>query len=597
MAIFTGGANPFNADPLTVLNGAVAQQPDQPPAQAPIPPAFTDPATTGSVGAQPAVSPAAPADNRGIMDRIGDAFSGRQGLFGSPSADDNEIDPLTGAPKGLARQAGMRSMMQMGLTFLLAGQRMSNDQRAAILSKAPGLIGGGDESLNSFAKTRLEMAKLRMEQQKMQQDQASQQAIAKALGVGGDTSAAPTAGAQAAQTSAQALSGVAPAIATPDANAAPGNGIPANAAADYASPQAPVPAPNPAPASIASPGGVPRQAMGAPVQQATSNADDPRNWTPTEKLAILAQPTTAGKATALANIQAARAAGVRTGEEKYDEATGKLYAPQFDGRGNMTGRLDLGPAKTEMRVNKETNTRDTGYIHPITKQFVLTGQTDIGEDPATARMSRAEIEGATKDRDTLKENYEKTIQPGLQTYDKMQKVRADIEAGKGVFGTGADLRRQAYNALATLGYNFDNKLTGDLNTTANFERLMKQGVAGVIKDFNGSQNVSDSDRKFAVDVMQAAATGNRESVKNALDNAMNDIRGNVERYNQNAKSHNSLLDGSFEGNLKKRYTVPTVDRDLSPAQQRQAEATAGNPAPVTKWIRDPKTGKPMKVTE
>jgi hypothetical protein len=608
--IFTAGGNPFAADPLALLSTAAQPGQDTPPVQAPMAPAFADPQTTGTV-APPSngAAPAAPAeDNRGIMDRLGDAFSGRAPLFGSAPTDDNEIDPMTGAPKGLVRQSNMRSMMQLGLTFLLAGQRMSSDQRAAILSKAPGLIGGGDDSLNSFAKTRLEMAKLRMEQQKMQQDQQSQQAIMQALGVGGGTAAAPSAGAQGVQAGQQALAQaapvVAPGLATPDANAAPGGGIPANAATDYQSPQAPAPdpapAPTPAPAAIAAPGGVPRQAMGGPVQQATSSADDPKNWTATEKLAILAQPTTAGKATALQQIQQARAAGVRTGAEQYDDATGKLYAPQYDGRGNMTGRLDLGtPRQTTRDTDKY---REEGYIHPITKEFQVTKRTDLQEDPGTARMSRAEIEGATKDRDTLKETYEKTIQPGLQTYDKMAKIRADVEAGKGVFGTGADLRMQAYNALATLGYNFDGKLTGDMNVTANFQRVMKNGIASVIKDFNGNQNVSDRDVKLAQEVMQSAASGNREAVKNALDNAMADIRGNVERYNSNAKSHNSLLDGSFEGNLKKRYTVPTIDRDLSPAQQRAQEAQgqpdaagAPKPAPVVRYER--RDGKIVRVQD
>lgn len=608
--IFTAGGNPFAQDPMQMLSTAAMQGDPTPQVQAP---SFADPQTTGSVGASPpTAAPAASAPTGGgggfdlssIGNKLGDVFSGR-GLFGG-GADDNEIDPMTGAPKGLARQAGMRSMMQMGLTFLLAGQRMSNDQRAAILSRAPGLIGGGDDSLNSFAKTRLEMAKLRMEQQKMQQEQASNQAIQSALGLGGGSGAAPTAGAQGVQAGQQALAQAAPVIdpqqaampvggapMQPNANATPENPIPANAAPDV-SQGAPAAAPMPA-GPLAAPGGVPRV---APQQQATGSSDDMKNWSHAEKLAVMAQPTTGGKANALLQIQQARAAGTRMGPVQYDQTTGEQYANTMDGRGNVTGRTTLGKPTITTRDTGEF--REKGYTDPITKQFVVTDRSDLQESPASVREQTLNASILKPQADTIKTTYKDNIAPATQRYDTLAKVREDVLNGKGIFGTGATTATSVIRGLSSAGL-INPKFADDLMTNQDFLRASKDSVANVIKNFNGSQAVSDSDRKFAVEVVGASLNGTRDEVLNSITNNMKDIRNSIKNYNESAADHNGQI-GGMPQSTQSLLKAKTVDKDFDKPEldymerynARRAEMQAKYDGTAPKPTKAPEGGGPVR---
>lgn len=574
--------NPFAQDPMQLLSTAAMQGDPTPSLVTPL-----DPQTTGSVPPAPAgtSAPAAPApsasgggfDLGSLGSKIGDAFSGR-GILGG-GADDTEIDPLTGAPKGLARQANMRSLMQLGLTFLVAGQRMSNDQRAAILSKAPGLIGGGDDALNSFAKTRLEMAKLKLEQRKqLQEEQAGQQQMEALRSLTGGATA-PSAGAQGVQQAQQALNAPAPGVTAPDANAAPGGGIPANAAAGYVPQGGPgremdagataAPAPQALPTGNAlAPGGVPRGPL----------------LSPADAMGVLANPTTAGRGQALSNAVSAAQARTTLGQTQYDPTSGTMRAPIINGRGEVTGYNDLGKPTIVSRDTADGKFREKGFVDPITKNFVVTDRSDI-RDPDVERQSAASLQIAKGDRDTLNTEHHDIIQKSLDTYDRMAKVRQEVLDGRGVWGTGASLRQKAYNALVSLGYNFDNKLSDSLNTNADFMRVMKEGVATTIKNFNGAQNVSNTDLKFAQDVMQATTENNPEAVINALNNGMKDIRENVGRYNANATRHNGDL-GEF-GTAARRLTVPVVERDFDADErafqekmaQRRA-ANSSNPPPA-----------------
>jgi hypothetical protein len=609
VASFIGGGqlNPFSADPMQLLSTAAMQGQETPPVQAP---AYTDPQTTGAVGAGPSMAgtPTGGATAGGgsgfdlgsITGRIGDAFSGK-GAFGG-AADDNEIDPTTGAPKGLARQANGRSMLQLGLTFLLAGQRMSNDQRAAILSKAPGLVGGSDDSLNSFAKTRLEMAKLRMEQQKMQQEQASAQMLNKALGLDGGTAPAPTAGAQGVQAGQQALAQAAPVV-DPSQAAAPVSGAPVMSAGPGREMDVPpTGATDPVPASIAAPGGVPRS---APAQQATGSGDDPRNWTHGEKLAVAVQPSTAAKAQMFGQIQAQRAAGTRMGPVQYDQTTGEQYANQMDGRGNVTGRVSLG--KPTITTRDTDKYREEGFKDPITGAFTVTKRADLSEDPAAVREQQTNASILKPDADALKTTYKDTIQGATQRYDNMARIREDVLNGKGIFGTGATTASSVIRGLSSAGL-INPKFADDLMTNQDFLHASKDSVASVIKNFNGSGQVSDSDRKFAVDVVGAALNGTRDEVLNSITNNMKDIRNQIKNYNENATSHNSNLDTMPES-TKRLLRAKTVDRDLDGPEldymdrytkrraDMQAKYDGTAPAKVAPTegarviVRDPKTGK------
>lgn len=587
MLSFLGGGNPFARDPMQSLT-EMAQ----------------DPASTGSVPPAASVAPAggqavAPSPSpdqggggfsaSGIGNTLGDMFSGK-GLFGG-SASDTEIDPMTGAPRGMQRQANMQSMMKMGLLFLAAGQNMSSDSRAAILAKAPSLVGGGNDDINSFAKSRLEMAKLRLEQQKQLNEKAamdSQTETLRSLAGGGP---APSAGAGAVQ---QAQAG--------NAETAAALGAPGAAPAAGGAPAAPMPAPGatmgapaaPLPTGPAlAPGGVPRGPLLSPADVA----------------GITANPTVAGRGQAISQVLTANQNREVQGQPTFNSQTGKFETPIFNGRGEKI-RTQVGdtPAVTTRDIEGE---RHSGYVKPD-GTFHTISKSAIPEDPAAVEQRKANLQLAQGDRDKLQTNYTDAVQRSVQSYDKMRGIREQVRDGKGVFGTGSDLLRSTMNALATAGY-LDKEKTGDLNVSSNFERVMKNGVAGVIKDFNGSQGVSNTDREFALQVMGAAATNNRDAVINALNNGMTDVKDIVGRHNENVDRHNGLLN-DFSGSTKQRLTVPRVDRNFSTeeteiekkraerAQQGATGGSAGGTPPaggnagagVVRWEMGP-DGKPRKV--
>lgn len=542
MLSFYGGGNPFAQDPTRVLS-QMAEADNPAPGAAPISTVPPAPAAA-PVAAAPAGAPSpAPASNFAgtLSAKLGDMMSGR-GLFGG-SPDDAEIDPATGAPKGMARQQGMRSMMQMGLLFLAAGQRMSDDQRAAILSKAPGLVGGSDDAMNTFAKSRLEMAKLKLAERQQLAEEASNKTITDTVrqAMGG---AAPSAGAQAVTTAQQG-------------NAATGEAIGAPVAAT------PAPSPSPdnptgtpvqgfqipgAPPRIAAPGGVPRSGF---------------TLSPAAGAAILSRPTVAGKAEALGGF--VRDSETRQAQREDQETEGSpVWNPQVQRyetpvmrRGAVVRMKEAGNMPVTTR--DFNGMRQKGYYLPD-GNFHVTEQTEIGESPSEKKDRETHANLAASDREGLMKNYQENIQRSLTSYDKMREIREQVRDGKGIFGTQYEARKLAANALATMGY-LTPEQANDQNVSANFERALKDGVQTVIKGFNGSTQVSDSDRKFAQEVMQAAASNNRSAVINALNNGMQDVKDSIGRHNENVDRHNGNLEG-FGDNTKKRLVVPRVDRDF-----------------------------------
>jgi hypothetical protein len=324
---------------------------------------------------------------------------------------------------------------------------------------------------------------------------------------------------------------------------------------------------------------------------------------------VLMQPDTRSMATVASQIIQNREAGVRLGAPQYDQTTGEIRYPQVNGRGETVGFTPGGKPTITVRdtVDADGNKiREKGFTPPG-GQFIATDRSEITDRKGDAQDA-ASLKIATGDRDTLNTEHHDVIQKSLDTYDRMAKVRQDVMDGKGVWGTGASLRQKAYNALVSMGFNFNNKLSDSLNTDADFMRVMKEGVATTIKNFNGAQNVSNTDLKFAQDVMQATTENNPEAVINALNNGMKDIRENTARYNVNATRHNSDL--SEFGTAARRLKVPVVDKDFDTGERDyqaqmaarraaksdtpQASAAPAQQAPAEGArvvVRDPKTGK------
>lgn len=532
MLPFVNGGNPFGASPQQALAQSAQQAKPEP-----------------SVAGQ-------------ISSTLGDAFSGR-GIFGG-SPDDGEIDPATGAPKGMARQAGMQSMMKMGLLFLAAGQNMSADSRAAILSRAPALVGDSGDSINSFAKNRLEMAKLKLEERKQMQEAAAGREQTAALRALTGQAPLPSEGAQAVAGTQAGNAGVAQAVGAPEAAAA--------------APQAPaMPLATPTGPALA-PGGVPR---GRPL------------LSPADAAGVLANPTIGGRGQAL-NQSIIAAQGRETqGAPTFNPVTNKIETPIYNGRGELV-RTTVGdtPAMTTRDVE---GMREKGYKLP-NGGFHVVDRTEI-RDPTQERNDKAFIDIASKDRDTLQSVYQEKVQTAVKNYDKMKEIRAQVSEGKGIFGTGSDYMRSAIRVMATMDPG-KKELAEYLNVPANFERILKSGVAGVIQDFNGSTAVSDADRKFAQEVMQAAATKSRPEIINALNNAMQDQRNLISKHNENAERHNSGLTG-LDDRLTGRLKVTTVDRDFDKEEAEAAKVKPEKPPTegVVKWTRDPKTGLPIRVVQ
>lgn len=534
MLPFFSGGNPFSASADQVLAAQAAQAP-------------ADPQTTGAVAA-PAPAPAtpAPADNSpSFQDRISNAFSGR-GFFGSTDLKDEIVDPNTGISPADRRAMGAQSMMKMGLLFLAAGARQTSDQRAAILAKAPELLGSGSGDLNSFAKSRLEMAKLKLEQRKQQmEEQTGQQQIQMLRELaGGGAPAAPSAGAQAVQTAQTGLQATGQALGAGDTSGAPApvGGAPQAAPGPLAvqplTPQG----------NALAPGGVPRGPL-------LSRAD---------AAGVLASPTVAGRGAALQQAIQNAQSRQDLGPVEYDQGTGQYRAPKIDGRGRIVGYEMMGKPESMVQdtaPDKEGNQyRETYHINPITGQKVITARSDIAESPAAAREAQANIGILRDNAKDLKGTYQDTIQGGVQRYDKLAKVREDVLAGKGIFGTGAETATSLVKGLATAGL-ISPRYAQDLITNDNFMRASKDSVADVIRNFNGSQGVSNADREFAAAVVGASLNGTRDQVINSLTNNMADIRNSVNRYNDNARGHNDNLKALPES-TQKLLKLNTVDRNF-----------------------------------
>jgi hypothetical protein len=489
-----------------------------------------DPTTTGAIPAPapqaaPAPAPAEP-PSRGFGGVMSDMFSGR-GIMGSQAGDD-KVDPSTGATAGQMRSANMSSMMQFGLTLLAAGMNQTNDQRAAILARAPGLLNNSDQ-INSFAKTRLEMANARLAERKQQAAEQKSTYVRSLLGGSGAATLGVGGGASAG--SPAATPGTIPAV-TPVAGGDASGGA-----------QAP---------------GTPGT---APTGQPAAGNGVTAGMSPGEVAAI------AGMDDEKALELLARRRGELDGQETFgtpyaDAATGQQLVPVLKG-GRQVRVQPLGTL--QQTVTEEGGKR-------ITRQGgAVTGIADVAEDPQD-REERAASVGLRTKRATVLNEQRGTID-GLNTaLPRLAEAERNVRAGKTITGTGADYREQAMTLMSSLNILSDAGRE-QLRKTGDVESLLKQSSGEFAKQYYGPQ-ISNADVENAQKAIGALKSGDSAVIADSLARIRKGYVQKIDAYNKDAEDHNSRLSGIRSDGLRADLEARKVERYRAPDEYSEAERAA-----------------------
>jgi hypothetical protein len=566
-----------------------AGSPSPPPMPAtPAPAATPDPSTTGAIGGG--------GSSRGIGDMLGDAFSGR-GIMGARPGDD-VVDPNTGVSAGQQRQISMQSMMGMGLTLLAAGMRQTDDSRAAILAKAPGMIGNSSDSLSNFAKMRLEMANARLKERQLQNADETQKRWGALFGGSGAAAGAPGLGAAPATTP------------LPGAEAVTGG---------VAAGQAPTAAPaasSTAPTLQAPAGGA--VTPGAPGA-ATPQQEHPllAGISPGVRMLLAGMGPEKGMEKLL-DIRRGLDEQEVMGQPAQDPNTGKWFAPKIK-NGKQTGVVDFGqsietsgPAAVDpetgrknmpiMRDGRTVRTENLGdVLKPVTEEDgrIVTRQAGqvVGiqgapEDPQDREERTASV-GLRKKRFETLETSRPDITNLSNQYDRVAQAEKNVREGKTLAGFGADQKAQAMNLMSGLGILSDEgkealAKSGDANA------FLAQAGGEFAKQYYGPQ-ISNSDVENARKAVGAVMSNDPVSVANALARIRKGYQTKIEAYDRDVESHNSRLSGIRSEALRADLQAQKIGRrfdDDAPAADKPADKPAS--API-KWGRDPKTGLPVRM--
>lgn len=521
---FLGLPNPWSASPMQSLTEMSTGQ---------------DPATTGAIpptaapapmpAPAPAPAPAAPAGG-GIGEAMSNMFSGR-GIMGAQPGDD-KIDPNTGATAGQSRAANMSSMMQFGLTLIAAGMNQSNDSRAAILAKAPGLLDNSDK-INSFAKTRLLMADARLAERKQanqEQRQAGIAAYLKNMGGSGAATLAP-----AAAGGAPAPGAIAPIA--PLAAAGGGEAVPLDISAGAST--APAAAAPPAAAPAAAAGGTPRMSRDELGALALMDPDK-----------------------ALDHI--ARRSGELAGTETMgapfvDPQTGEKMAPVMKNgvqvRVQSIGKM-LG-AVSEEGGKRITRTGGT-----------VTGIADVAEDPQDREERTASVGIRTKRAAALNDGRG-AIEVLNNTLPRLRQAEKDVREGKTFTGFGAEAKEQAVNFMLSTGM-LSSAGREALQKGANVDSLLKQSSGEFAKQYYGPQ-ISNADVENAQKAIGGLKSGDHAVVADSLKRIREGYVQKIDGYNKDADDHNDRLSGIRSEGLRKDLEARKVERQRAPDEYSDAE--------------------------
>lgn len=504
------------------------------PAGAPPPPA---PPPAVPMGAEPAPAPGGGGFDFGsIGDKVSDVFSGR-GLMGARPGDD-VMDPSTGVTAGQMRQSNMSSMMQMGMLLMAAGMRQSNDSRAALLSKAPGLLNNSDQ-INEFAKTRLAMANARLAERKQQAQEEQMRRWQSVFTPGG--SGAATVGSVGAP--AGGGGGVVPDVSG-------GGAVPAVA--------------GPAPA------GAPPGPAGAPV---APGGDNPM-------LSGISPGARAGLS--LMDPDKGLDALVRMrGEIDSTEQIGKPYIdPQTQQK-----VADVYKNGKKIRIQPlgdiVATVEEQGHRIVTKKGDVVTGVGQAPVDPV-AQREREMGYGLREKKFASIDAQRPDVLNTAQSYDKLVAAEEQVRKGKTINGFGADFKTQAATLLDTAGILSDAG-RAELVNSANVESIFGKAGGEFAKQYYGPQ-ISNADVETARKAIGGLKSNSPDVVANALKTLRESARKRIENYNAEVERHNGTLKSIKADELREVISGQRVDREFQepdltiPAPPAAVEALKANPS-------------------
>lgn len=584
--------NPWASSPMQALtdmtaDGAATGAPSPAPAPAPAP--TPEPATTGAIGG-------GGSQGGGVGSFVNNLFSGR-GLFGG-GPDDDKVDPATGVTQGQARQVNMQSMMGLGLTLMAAGMRQSDDSRAAILARAPGMLNNQD-SLNGFAKMRLEMANARLKER--QAANADEQARRWQSLMGGSGAAA---GANPGLTGAPAaLPGtIAPA-------GAPAGGVAAPVAAGGA-PAAPMAAPGAdtaAPAPTAQAGGTDLLAGISPGTRTLLGALGPEKGM--EKLL---------------DIRRGLDEQETIGDPREDPSTGKIVADKLK-NGRRVGIVVIGD-RPEV-AGPAAIDPDTGQKRrDITRGGVPVRSEGLGDVPRPIEMEtapdgrqfqvRKDAQGRVIERTAVPEARENATDAArAKQYVEMEgSIRTAAKEGASMmkllnefqgaidddavyFGPGADKVAGAKSIAKALGMDVNG--VDQANLAQKVQNQLALRVRNPDGGFGGMPgSTSDRDVSFLLSSVPSLMS-TREGAQLIKDTFADMAKRNLEidKMRRDYVKTNGKLDARFEDMVADKYDEPLLNDERRGRMERLAKAQAGAPAASTPQTRQGPEATPQYSAE
>jgi hypothetical protein len=581
----------LNFDPLALLQaraldpsttGSVAAPGG---AVSPAPPAATPPA--------PVASPAATGGGGSFLGGIGTAMANiLQGSGASgdiPS--DAEIDPVSGIPKGIARRANNQSMMKMGMTLLMAGLSRDPGTRGKMLAALPGTMDASD-TINNFAKTRLEMARTKLIERQILAEEATTARAQATYGPQGGPSGTVAAGTPVANPAGGAPAGAGPVGATPPPGAV--GATPGATVADPATTGGAAPALGAAvqggAAGVAPIPLTPEAVAGLPTKPPP--APPVPKWTPTpeERASVGLLRNTAltdfiSKRTAEAASRQVETApykvpemnavmvdiyqgGQKVGSKKIGDLPSSIVESP-DKRGGFT-RKTVTPSGVVTGITDVAGpTKFVDTPHPtkpgtiIREKIAADGSVESRSevmDPAVEEDRKTSTQIAVKDRDALKERYESAVRPAIDTHDRVVKLKEQLGAGNAITGTGSDIRRTVLRTMASAGFLKPDAIR-DLVNTGRLEAELGRGAGEFAKKYYGPQ-ISNADVTAANRLMGALMSNSREEIMGAIDLVLNENKNIVRAYKQDATRHNdSIPDHLTTTKSRLRADLPSKDLD------------------------------------
>lgn len=572
---------PQMIDPIELMKMRVVNSQGQP-AQAPVP-AVSPPVAPSSPAAAPAVSGPPAGGGGGGVGGIGSAISralSGEGLFGSSSPDDDEIDPVTGAPRGLSRRANMQSLMKVGIMLMAAGQAQSPDSRARVLAGIAGATDDANNQINNFARNRLEMAKTKLLERQTLQDQAAQTALLATAGIG------PSAGGSPVATGAPpgTVAPPAPVVGAPPApvggeGPVPGVPAPPNPETGVGGAGTPVPAAPRTATVTPPPSETPRTPPATPNTMTTTAPGLPelKPWAADDQQ----------RAIILATPPAQRAGVIEEMRRRYETQDRSSNPYRVPGVGTV---IDIYKGNQKVETKKLTD----GPVHmvdiPGPDDTVIRETRDemgnvIKRD--TVRDVRADkaydmtITSAQKESEELRERYRDNAAPAQNYYDKIVGLQDLVREGKINAGKLANVQDWVVGWIGSTG----TATKADIEKLVNSRAISAElgNAAGKFAKENYGPSVSDQDRKVAQELLGALNTGTPEEIDAALGRVRDLERSKIEKYNQYSTDYNERTKGlkGFDRNFYGAKTINKEFREPKPwVQGAGASSATGAPPPA-----------------